>query len=690
MKRGRRILVWSLAGLVLLGAALLGLIASLDWNLLRPSLNAQISAALDRPFAIKGELAVAWRREPEVDSWRGLLPWPHVQASDLSLGNPDWAKGAQLASFKRVEFRVAPLPLLLHRLVIPRIELSEPIASLESLADGRNNWTLDAGKGSEPASWSLELGEVVFDQGQISLSDPRRKMQLELQVEPLGKPIPFAEIVGQKAAQKVAKQGQAQDYSFAWRVKGRYQGQALSGSGKVGGLLAMHDASKPLPLQADLRIGATHIVLAGTLSDPRNLGAFDLRLRLSGSNMAHLYPLTGMALPETGSYATDGQLSAQMRAPGGALFRYQQFNGRVGASDIHGSLTYVVGQPRPKLSGTLTSEQLLFVDLAPLIGADSNAAKLARGAGAGAGSRQPTDKLLPVEVFHTERWRAMDVDVQFAGKRIVRSEQLPFSDLHSHVLIDDGVLSLAPLSLGVAGGTLTANVRLNGRGEPLRGQAQLSARHLKLKQLLPGFTPMQTSLGEINGDADLAGSGNSVAALLGSANGEMILLVNDGTISRRLMEIAGLNLGSYLVTQLFGDKEVRINCAMANLQLQDGLARSRLFVLDSEAALIHIAGTANFRSERLDLTLSPESKGMRLFSLRSPLYVRGTFKQPQAGVKVGPLLARGAGVVLLAATVAPVAGLLGMVAPGSAREDQCAPLLRQFQQPRPAAAANPP
>jgi uncharacterized protein involved in outer membrane biogenesis len=678
MMGGRRILAWSLASLLLLGAASLLLIASFDWNLLRPTLNAQVSAALDRPFAIKGELAVVWRREAEADGWRGLLPWPHVQANDLSLGNPEWAKGAQLVSFKRVEFRLAPLPLLLRRLVIPRIELSGPIASLESLADGRNNWTLDAGKGSEPASWTLELGEVTFDQGQISLSDPRRKAQLELQVEPLGKPIPFAEIVGKKAAQKVAQQGQAQDYAFAWRVKGRYQGQALSGSGKVGGLLAMHDASQPLPLQADLRIGATHIVLAGTLSDPRNLGAFDLRLRLSGSNMAHLYPLTGVALPETGSYATDGQLSAQMRSPGGALFHYQQFNGRVGASDIHGSLTYLVSQPRPKLSGTLTSEQLLFADLAPLIGADSNAAKKARGAH----SRQPVDKLLPVQTFHTERWRAMDVDVQFSGKRIVRSEELPFSDLHSHVLIDDGVLSLAPLSLGVAGGTLTASVRLNGRSEPLRGQAKLHARHFKLKQLLPGFTPMQASLGEINGDADLAGSGNSVAELLGSANGEMLLLVNDGTISRRLMEIAGLNLGSYLATQLFGDKEVRINCAMANLQLQDGVARSRLFVLDSEAALIHIAGTANFRSERLDLTLSPESKGMRLFSLRSPLYVRGTFKQPQAGVKVGPLLARGAGVVLLGAAVTPLAGLLGMVAPGSAGEDQCAPLLQQFQQPR--------
>jgi len=679
MKRGRRIFAWSAAGLLLLSAALLVFIATFDWNQIKPLLNTRVSEALDRPFAIHGELAVAWRREPEQAGWRAWLPWPHFSASDLVLGNPEWAKGAQFVSFERLEFRLAPLPLLVRRVVIPRIELSAPSASLERLADGRNNWTFDAGRGAEPASWALEIGEIGFDRGRISLNDPTLKARLELLVDPLGKPIPFAEIVGKRAAQKVAA---AQDYAFGWQVKGRYRGLPLSGAGKVGGLLALQDASKPFPLQADLRIGATHIVLAGTLSDPRHLGALDLRLRLSGSTLAQLYPLTGVALPETAAYATDGHLLGQLREPGGAVFRYQGFNGRVGASDIHGSLTYVAGRPRPKLSGTLSSNQLLFADLAPLIGADSNAAKRARGAR----SRQPADKLLPVEEFRTERWRAMDADVQFTGKRIVRSEQLPFSDLSSHVLLEDGVLRLEPLRFGVAGGTLDANVRLDGRAEPLRGQAQLRARHLKLKQLLPNFSPLQASLGELNGDADLAGRGNSLAALLGSADGELSLLVNDGTISRGLMEIAGLNLGSYLVTQLFGDREVRINCALAHLQLQDGLARPRPFVVDTENALIQIEGTANFRDERLDLTVSPDSKGMRLFSLRSPLYVRGTFKQPDAGVKAVPLLARGAGVVVLGATVAPLAGLLALIAPSGARENQCARLLQQLQPPSPAPA----
>ncbi|WP_163591804.1 AsmA family protein, partial [Klebsiella pneumoniae] len=90
---------------------------------------------------------------------------------------------------------------------------------------------------------------------------------------------------------------------------------------------------------------------------PLNLGALDLRLKLSGTSMANLYPLTGITLPDTPAYSTDGHLLARLKEEGGALFRYENFNGKVGASDLHGSLTFVARQPRPKLSGKLTSEQ---------------------------------------------------------------------------------------------------------------------------------------------------------------------------------------------------------------------------------------------------------------------------------------------------------------------------------------------
>ncbi|CAN7709424.1 AsmA family protein [Pseudomonas sp. LjRoot277] len=679
MTRTHKIFTWTLASLVVLLAVLVVIIAFFDWNRIKPPLNAKVSEELHRPFAINGNLAVVWQREPDVGGWRAWVPWPHVVAQDLSLGNPDWSKKPQMVTLKRVELRISPLALLAQRVVIPRIDLTEPNADLQRLADGRANWTFKfdpKDPNAEPSSWVVDIGAIGFDKGHVTLDDQSLKTQLDLIIDPLGKPIPFSDIVGDKAAKTASEKGAApQDYAFALKVKGQYHGQKLDGEGKVGGLLALQDAAKPFPLQAQVTIADTRVELAGTLTDPLNLGALDLRLKLAGTSLGNLYPLTGVTLPDTPPYETDGHLIAKLHEADGAVFRYEEFNGKIGQSDIHGSLAYVASQPRPKLSGSLVSNQLLFTDLAPLIGADSNAKQKARGGE----SNQPADKVLPVEEFKTERWRDMDADVEFTGKRIVHSERLPFNDLYTHLILTDGMLSLAPLRFGVAGGNLDAQIHLNGRTEPLEGRAKLTARGFKLKQLFPTFEPMKTSFGQLNGDADITGRGNSVAKLLGTANGNLKMLINDGAISRQLMELAGLNVGNYVVGKIFGDKEVKINCAAADFDIKTGLATTRLFVFDTENAIIYIDGTADMATEQLDLTITPESKGWRLISLRSPLYVRGKFIKPDAGVKAVPLMLRGAGMVALGVIAAPAAGLLALVAPSGGEPNQCAPLLEQMK-----------
>lgn len=680
MTRTRKTFAWIGGIFVLLVVVLVVIISTFDWNRLKPTINSKVSEALHRPFAINGNLAVHWLREEDEGGWRAWVPWPHVIAEDLTLGNPDWLKAPEMASLKQVQLRLSPLALLSQTVAIPRIDLTEPKANLERLADGRANWTFTfdaADPDAEPSNWKVDIGAIGFDKGQVKLNDQTLKTRLDVLIDSLGKPIPFSAIVGEKEAKKAQDKGTVpQDYAFALKVNGEYHGQKLHGTGKIGGLLALRDASQPFPLQAQVSIADTKVALAGTLTDPLDLGALDLRLKLSGSSLSNLYPLTGVTLPDSPPYSTDGHLSAKLREANGATFTYEDFNGKIGKSDIHGSMSFVASKPRPKLTGKLVSNQLLMVDLAPLIGADSTAEQKARGSQ----SKQPTDKVLPVEEFRTERWRDMDADVEFTGKRIVQSAELPFTDLYTHVVLKDGVLNLEPLRFGVAGGKLDAQINLNGRDTPMQGRAKLTARNFKLKQLFPTFEPMKTSFGELNGDASIAGTGNSVAQLLGTSNGNLKMIINDGAISRSLMEIAGLNVGNYVVGKIFGDQEVKINCAAADFGIKNGLASTRLFVFDTQNAIIYIDGSANLATERLDLKITPESKGFRVFSLRSPLYVRGTFAHPDAGVEAVPLLLRGAGMVALGVIAGPAAGLLALIAPSGDVPNQCAPLLQQMQQ----------
>jgi len=378
-------------------------------------------------------------------------------------------------------------------------------------------------------------------------------------------------------------------------------------------VLALQNENTPYPLEADVRVGQTRIAAKGTLTKPQQLAALDLRLSLSGNSMAHLYPLTGVLLPQTPPFATEGHLIGKL-GKDQSDWIYEKFTGKVGSSDIGGTLEYQSKQPRPLLKGEVVSNLLRFEDLAPLIGADSNASKAQRGAE----ERQPSNKVLPVKEFDTSSWGSLDADVKLTGRKIVKEKNLPISDLRAELHLQDKVLSLTPLNFGMAGGNLVSNIRLDGRESKMKSEIKASARRIKIDKLFPNLDASQTSFGEINGDASLSATGNSVAAMLAPSNGELKSLINHGAISKLLLEEMGLNIGNIVVSKLFGDKQVKLNCMASDFSVTNGLMQARTFTLDTEDALIHISGDVNLATEQLGLTINPKSKGLRIISLRSP------------------------------------------------------------------------
>ncbi|WP_318375590.1 AsmA family protein [Enterobacter sp.] len=685
MTKTGKIITAVIGTLVLLIVIAIIVIATFDWNRLKPTINEKVSTELNRPFAIRGDLGVVWERQKQETGWRSWIPWPHVHAEDVVLGNPPDIPAVTMVHLPRVEATLAPLALLTKTVYLPWIKFQQPDARLIRLSEKNNNWTFNLAsddkpkdENAQPSSWSFQLDNILFDRGRIDIDDKVSRADIEILVDPLGKPLPFSEVTGSDK-DKNAKVG---DYVFGLKAKGRYNGQPLTGSGKIGGMLALKSEGTPFPVQADFRSGNTRVAFVGTVSDPMKMGGVDLKLKFAGDSLGELYDLTGVLLPDTPPFETDGRLVAKIDAEKTSVYDYRNFNGRIGDSDIHGSLTYTTGKPRPKLEGDLESRQLRLADLGPLIGVDT-------GKGAeqskrseekkGEKTNQPAGKVLPYDRFETDKWDVMDADVRFKGRRIEHGSSLPLSDLSTHIILKNADLRLQPLKFGMAGGTINSNIHLEGDKKPMQGRADIQARRLKLKELMPDVELMQKTIGEMNGDAEFRGTGNSIAALLGTSNGNLKLLMNDGVISRNLMEILGLNVGNFIVGQIFGDDEVRVNCAAANMDLVNGVARPSIFAFDTENAIINVTGTASMASEQLDLTINPESKGIRIVTLRSPLYVRGSFKDPQAGVKPGPLIARGAVAAALATLVTPAAALLALISPSEGQENQCSNILSQMK-----------
>jgi uncharacterized protein involved in outer membrane biogenesis len=267
--------------------------------------------------------------------------------------------------------------------------------------------------------------------------------------------------------------------------------------------------------------------------------------------------------------------------------------------------------------------------------------------------------------------------VRFAADRIVKDKDLPISKLQSHVVMKDGVLSLQPLNFVLAGGNVNSTIKLDGSNpnNKIKATADITARHIKIKELFPAVEKMQATVGEIYSEIKLSATGDSVGAMLADANGEVKGLVSQGHISKLLLEEAGLNVGNIIITKVFGDKEVELNCLAADLGVKDGVASTRTLVLDTQEAIVDINGWVNLANEQMDLRVKPETKAVRIFTLRTPFYVRGTFKKPDLQLDKKVLALKGGAAAALAVIAAPAAALLPLINTGPGKDSPCNALL---------------
>jgi uncharacterized protein involved in outer membrane biogenesis len=703
MRRTRKILICIGSGVILLVVVVCIAIAAYDWNRAKPWLGESVGHAIGRSVSIDGDLGVSWQRDPELRGWRAWIPGMRVRAANVVVGNADWAKTRPFATLRGIEFDLAVLPLLLHTVSIPSMHFIEPSANFERMADGRDNWTIAENDDNTASSWHMDFGRIAFDQGEFTVLDRQNTLDAKLHVETLKESMAFDEIVTQqqatsrqeaimrvgangvkKLAARVDKQAETartdttavQRYAFNVRIEGTFKGLPVQGNGKIGGVFALKNPDRPFPIHADVRIGDTRIAFVGTLVDPTDLDALDLRLWLSGKSLAQLYDILKITLPDSPPYATEGHLIGRFTAHDKNL-RYENFSARIGSSDLGGDLLYETKLPRPLLSGKVVSDLLQFRDLAPLIGAGPVQSETSDKDAA----LKPADKVLPVEPFRPERWQKMDADVRFTGDRVFRDSELPIHKVDTRIVMDNAVLSLDPLKFRLAFGDVTSSLRMDGRTAPIKATLKLNARAMQLARIIPAAQATNTKLGQANVEANLQASGDSIAALLGVASGELKLVLDRGTISKALVETAGLNVPNIIVAKLFGDKQVDINCAAADFVATSGVLDARLFLIDTDIAAIDVTGKINLASEQLDLTVHPNSKGLRLLSLRSPIHIQGPFKQPDVSIDKGALILRGAGAVALGIIAAPIAALLPLTAAniGGDDDNRCAPLLAQMQ-----------
>lgn len=636
--------------LIGLAAAAAALVVGLyDADDARPFLARQASAALGREVRFDGPIRVGWS-----DPLR-------LRLEGLSVANPEWAAEPAMLKLAALEAELSLWPLLRGDLEFPVVRLIRPELDLEreGLArEGakRNTWTFSPGGPGRQATTDAApddrtevplVRRLAIEDGHIRYRDPAASVDVTSAI---------STATGDNREDRVHLEAQ-----------GSFAGKSFTARAEGGSLEYLRDDPKPYPLRLEAAVGETRATVEGRIAEPVRLEGVDLAVDLSGPDLAEVFPILGIPVPKTRPYSLTGHLS---RSAG--VWRMEGLHGRVGESDLSGTVAMETGGERPRITGDLTSTRLAALDLAGFVGASPR--------GRGDYETKGRDRVIPATKVDLERLRFADMDVRFRGER-VEAPFAPLADLEVRFLLDNGHLRLDPLRLGMAGGRIAGTADVDGSGDVAALRADLRLQALKLSEFFRETRFAREMGGSVSGQLALAGRGETVADILAGADGEIGVAVNGGRMTS--LAEAGLktNLLETLGIVVAGDEPVRFNCLVIDLKVKDGVAHADPLVLDTAETVVVGRGAIDLRRETLDLTVTGDSKSPQILATHVPVHVRGRFLEPSIGVDATESAARGAAAVALGVLLTPLAGILATADPGGGESADCAALVRDARTP---------
>lgn len=620
------------------------LIALLDSDFVRNRLASAGSSKIGRELTITGPFDIQW-------GWNITK----VHAQDVRISNaPEFAeKYPNMLEIGTADFTVRLSKLLLLRLELPEVRLSDLKLVLQRQDDRTANWKFPALSSGKVATDSLLpqrrgnfpiIGTFTVSDSIIILEDAVKKLDVNLKLSSLtgdggNKNVEF----------NLAGDGTLSDKPFK-----------LTASG--GSLTSLRDTDTPYPLKADIVMGDTVVGIDGTFKDPLKMEGVDTGLSLKGPNLADLYYLTSIPLPPTPAYTLSGRL-----AKDGTVWRFDIPKGTVGNSDLKASGTYDTGGERGMLTATLESNKMYMDDLGGFIGLRTQ----------GKETLAPRTRFFPDVPIDLSRMRKSDLNVRLIAHNLY-AKGWPFQSLDATFNLDHGLLKVDPLKAGIADGTMTGSLVLDGRRDTPRIETDLMLRRLSMAKFFAGTRFESMSSGRMGGRFVLTGDGHSLAKVLADADGRASVMMAGGQVSQMIIEASGLDVAQIAPLILNRDKTTNVRCAVGDFAVRDGILTSDIFEFDTGDSNLRGYARIDLKSETIDAEMESKPKDFSPLTARTPIRISGPLKKPNIGIKPGKLAAKTAGAAALT-LINPLAAIIPFIDTGGGEDADCRGLIRQVR-----------
>ncbi len=588
--------------------------ALFDWNWFRHPLERYLIHRSHREIRI-GNLHVDL----------GLSLEPTVRLRDVYIENAPWADMRPAAVAGEASITFSLKTVWEGRPVISRLVLIDADVDLERQADGLRNWRLRNPEDRGPGRVKV----LSLEPHRTRIRFIRRDIDLDL--------------VAAASPAAPGANGQPTDSSHPTRIdfKGEFGGTEFSGEILTGALLTFLETGESFPMRGHASAGKSRLDVDGTIADLIDPSAIDAKVRIAGLSLSKLHPFFRAPLPASRPY----EFESHVRQTKGDT-SFAEVRGKIGNTDLAGELSVDRSKERLMLRAALRSESADLSDLGPLFGAGNSSDKPAdkekaapdEGGSAAKDPRPDNSKsgtpkrLFPNRAFNGERLKTVDAHVTLDAKKLKAAALPALESLRVTADLNDGVLALKPIDIGLAGGHVVGLLTFNGQQKPLSSHARLELKDVRLEQLLDRLPKGAKSAGAVKGHVDLKGQGDSVAKILASSSGSIKVTMEGGDISNLLDAKLGLNGGKVLRLLITGDRDIGINSAEAAFDFEKGRGSSKTILLDTTQTHTEGAGIIDLRDETVDVLLTPHPKKRGIFFLHSSIRVQGPIRQPKISV----------------------------------------------------------
>lgn len=408
----------------------------------------------------------------------------------------------------------------------------------------------------------------------------------------------------------------------------------------------------------------------GIVRHPFDFLAIETTFEATGEDMKDLYFLTGVSLPDTGTYHLSGGFARQEDH-----LEFTDLHATSGHSDIRGTvLIDIKTSATSHIQADLRSQLIRFSDLGE------------RAAGRAPKSADGRRLVLPDTTFNLTGMRRSDAVINFHAEAL-EAGHVTLRAVAAKVGINDGVITVAPVSATLREGKITGGFKVDVSGDVPAADVDFRIANLKLSNFdrkdgqrsgegtddNPAPPPLD---GPLQARITLKGHGSSIHQLAANANGTVTAVLPHGALRSSVAELVGFDLRGLGLMASGNKEDTGIRCGVASFDVKDGTLSAKTLVVDTEPVLITGEGTVNLDSEALDLQFQGRPKHPR-FRVRALLLVRGTLGHPSFSMEAKQTAAQAGGAIALGMLLTPVAAILAFVDPGLAKDTDCAALLAE-------------